>query len=321
MILDLDTTLQPASYYRYARARDQVLFLTAPPTEGQPSREKFLRTSVPEDSYIYHGNYLTYLTTSWAQHYAVVLTPDIVWFAALNELAKALVAMPEPHRSLFTHSPAQITLKVMVGSPDEPLPLEVIVSQLSEMVPIDIQMFLPSFSTTTEMARLAMLASFAEACTPNYRYMTFMCGFPQIRIDGGVDDYDLIVGRGVAIYNEFDRINSPLVPWMTTTLMPWLSNIADAVHRRDATFFSKMVATKSCGSGGEVHVNGWWSRLFRDQPEDRKPENFPTQIARVPWENCETGRKFTLNCGVFHSTEADGFVNPQFAWVQNEITE
>ena len=332
MIIELANGLKPASY-NYKRTIDKVLAATVAPVP--PSKEaarwgdatanqneKFVRSSLPDDASEYHANYMTYLISGWSQHFPIVLNPDIVWFAVLNEIAKGVIAMPDEHRSLFTRSPDKIKLKFMVGSVDEPLPIEAVVRDLKALVPVDVNLFIPRFSTTTDIAHLSHLASFAETCTPYYSYGTFLCGYPSIRIDGTPDDYDLAVGRAVALYNEFARVGSPMAPWMAETMLPWLSNVADAVHKGDADYFKEILSTKRCGSGGEIEVNGWWSRLFRVQPNGlRKPDNFPTQIARVPWENIETNRKFTLNFGVFYSTkDVDGFVNPQFGWVQNELT-
>jgi hypothetical protein len=239
----------------------------------------------------------------------------------LNEIAKGVIDFPDAHRDLFTKSPDKIELTFLVGSVDEPLPIPTVIESLSKLVPVDVDLFIPKFSTTTDMARLTHLASFAETCTPYYNYATYLCGFPKVRIDGTADDYDLAVGRAVALYNMFDRVGSPLSIWMQTIMLPWLSNIADAVHKQDADYFQKILSTKHCGSGGEIDVHGWWPQLFIKQPKQgKKPENFPTQIARVPWVNLETNRNFTLNCGIFHSVkDEDGFMIPHFGWVQNEI--
>lgn len=324
MIIDIDTSLQPVDY-RYTRDLASVLDATkrAEERNGEStpdSTERLVRHSLPDGNGCqYHSNYMTYLISNWSKHRSIVLNPDVVWFAVLHEIAQGIVQNPEPHRSLFTRQPDKITLMMKVDRADAVLPIDAVINELRALVPVDIDLFLPKFTTTTYMARMSHLANFAEACTPYYRYMTFMCGFPRIRIDGTIDDYDLTVGRAVAIYNELDRIDSPLAPWIAQIALPWLSNIADGVHRRDASFFSRMIATERCGSGGEIHVNGWWTRLFRDQPDDPKPENFPTQIARVPWENVETKRRFSLNCGVFASEAEEEFWNPLFGFVQNEI--
>ncbi len=330
MILDLDTNLQPASY-RYKRDMKFVHNATISPGSlseraretTRNENETFLRSSLPNNAIEYHKNYLEYLVGAWSQHHSIVISPDIVWFAILNEIAKGVVEMPDQHRPLFTRSPDKITIAVPVGVVDEPLPVDLIVSELIGLVPIDATLFIPKFSTTTEMAQLTHLASFAETCSPYYSYMTFMCGFRRIRMDGTADDYDLAMGRAIAIYNEFDRIGSPLATWMSGNMLPWLSNIADAYHKKDAKYFENMLSVERCGSGGEIEVDGWWSKIYRQQPKGvRKPENFPTQIARVPWINIETQRRFTLNCGLFYSTkDSDDFMQPNFGWVQNEIKE
>jgi len=334
LVLELVPGLEkPKHDYQYKRSVETVIKSTYSPqsqrsydymgreTASAEFSEKILRHSLPSDASDYHANYMTYLTTAWAEHSPIVFNPDIMWFAVINEIAKAVVKDPDSYRSLFTKSPDKIEILVPVNSSDEPLPIDLIVSELSSLVPIDINLFMPWFSTTTQMARLSHLASFAETCSPYYSYMTFLCNFPKIRIDGTLNDYDLAVGRAVAVYNEFDRINAPLAAWMGKTMLPWLSNIADAVHKNDTKFFQDILTAQRCGSGGEIAVDGWWSRLFVEQPKyERKPANFPTQIARVPWTNADTGRKFSLNCGVFYSIVGnEDFIEPQFGWVQNEI--
>jgi hypothetical protein len=175
MIIDIDPTLQPAEY-RYLCDLQSVIEATIQPDrpsmqqrefggESRPSTtERMVRHSLPYQDCRYHSNYMSYLISNWSQHHPIVLNPDIVWFAVMHEIAQGVVQAPDPHRSMFTRSPERITIKVMVGAVDDPLPLDAVTNELRELVPVDVDLFLPKFTTTTEMARLTHLTSFAETC-------------------------------------------------------------------------------------------------------------------------------------------------------------
>lgn len=302
----------------------EVLSKTIPPESEMTPKDKevFLASSMLDTADLYHTNYLTYLAQAWGKHLPYVITPDIIWFTALCEIAQGIRANPERHRALFTYQIAKIEIALPVGHSEQILPLDLLMENLKKHVPVDIDLFLPEFSTTDQFSRLAQMAAFAETCTPYYSYMTFACGFPAVRIEGSDDDYERLQKHAHRLYDEFARIDAPLTSWLGNTLIPWIEAIVTARANRDAAFFSKIIRVTRCGSGSQIEVDGWWTNIYRKPSRYGrvKPENLPTHIARVPWVNIETGRRFTLNCGLFYSTQdTEGFLTPKFGWVQNEI--
>lgn len=68
--------------------------------------EKIVANTVPEPSETVriHKNYLHYLALAWANHFSVVLSPDIVFFTILCEIADEIMNDPDSYRHLFTDS-------------------------------------------------------------------------------------------------------------------------------------------------------------------------------------------------------------------------
>ncbi len=328
------------SRYPYRRAVTKEFFKEIIPQENQekktypqgwnappvtiPAKEVVIRTSMAEEADTVHLNYLEALGSAWGRHRGIVFSADILWFGLLCELAKGIVENPEPHRRIFTRDPNEkITISVSVGSADDPLPLNAIMAELGNLVPVSVDMFAPRFSTTTDMSRFTTLAAFAEACSPYYSYMTYCCDIPLIRIEGEQRDFEYAHECAVKIHDEFARTNSPLTPWIAEQMVGLSGKVRDAVKAVDDTgaeFFRGMFTSERCGSGGETEVDGWWSRIYRHQPQGvRKPCNFGTQVARVPWKNADTGREFFLNAGILSSNiDADGVFVPEFHYVQTE---
>jgi hypothetical protein len=68
--------------------------------------EKIVANTVPEpsDTIKTHKNYLHYLTLAWSNHFSVVLSPDIIFFTILCEIADEILSDPDSYRHLFTDS-------------------------------------------------------------------------------------------------------------------------------------------------------------------------------------------------------------------------
>lgn len=338
MLITLSDAKPADERYRYRREMIDALALRvmAPENTRRHSRydetisvgnEQLVRHSLPAEPDATHLNYLEALGVAWGRHRGISFTPDILWFGLLNEIAKGVTKAPDKHRALFTRSPDPVTIALPVSSADEPLPMEDLLDRLLALVPVPVDLFVPRFSTTTDMARMTHLASFAEAASPYYSYMTFMCDIPFVRVEGHADDWDRAHQHAIRLHDEFARVDSPLAPWIATTMVGLTGQVIEAVRDpqgKGASFFGSMFNSERCGSGGETSVDGWWSRIYREQPDGlRKPCNFPTQVARVPWKNMETGRQFYLNCGVMASMidPEDGALVPEFHFIQTELTD
>lgn len=58
----------------------------------------------PTDRIVMHKNLMHYLTLAWSNHFSVVLTPDIIFYTVLAEIADEILTEPDTYRHLFTDS-------------------------------------------------------------------------------------------------------------------------------------------------------------------------------------------------------------------------
>lgn len=68
--------------------------------------EKIIESTVasPSDSVFMHKNYIHYLTLAWSNHFSVVISPDIIFYTVLCEIADEILTHPNDFRHLFTNS-------------------------------------------------------------------------------------------------------------------------------------------------------------------------------------------------------------------------
>lgn len=285
--------------------------------------EEVYRSSLPDEAGLFHANYLGYLSGTFAVHHSIVVAPHHFWYSVMCEIAQAVVSRPDAHRPMFTRDPAgKIEIVVPCSADDDLLRMDAIHDEMVGLVPVDTSLFLPEFSTTTEMSRLATLAAFLETCTPYYSYSMYLCGHPRVRLAGTPVDWAMMAGRLDALADEFESVDSPVAPWIRGTVAPTVSKLREAYEGGNEEWFRTMFTERRCGSGGQVVIDGWFSRLFMDQSMSlRQLCNFPTHITRVPYKvtGGKVDRNWNLCFGLFHSDpDADGFMVPEYGWVQVE---
>jgi len=100
-------------------------------------------------------------------------------------------------------------------------------------------------------------------------------------------------------------------------MFPTAVKIREALDGKNLDWFRGIFTEERCGSGGTV-VDGWFSRLFIQQPTRRRNLiNFPAHITKVPYKTLPSETEWNLYFGLFHSNRDDeGFMVPDFSWVQ-----
>lgn len=129
-----------------------------------------------------HKNYLNYLEMAWASHHGVVISPDILWHIISSELASHIKDNADFYAELFTTTPGQKQNIIIPTGDTELIDLLVIRDELIRRIPMDANLFLPKFSTTTLNSEFAFAASFADAMQVYYNYMMFCCGISKIKV-------------------------------------------------------------------------------------------------------------------------------------------
>lgn len=259
----------------------------------------------------YHTNYLDYLSKAWANHYGVVVTPDLLWYSLLCEATGIVASDPNRYRSLFTETEEKQQITVQTGSPTI-LPLDLIISHLKKLVPSDATNFLPEFTTTTDRARSAFYAAFADMVSPYYNYAMFCCDIPFVDVRGTKEDYQKLanswkkVGEILGTHKEYFQNTVGI-----------LNSIVDNLENPE--FWKDMFSMERCGSGSQYVISGWFSDLFVEQPSFRQVCNFSTHISRVNYKNLSTDIEYQMVQGIFSSklTEEE-FLEPDFGMIVYE---
>lgn len=323
--ITLDPTKTPSDFTaRTPRQFDRTAVAASIAHTAKLKPEQFVTGKLPGT--VYHANYLAYLEFCWAYDHSPVLTPDILWFTLLSEIAGVIRENPEAVRALFSTEPGKQRILVPTGDPTH-LPLDLIIDQLRDLVPSGTDNYLPTFTTTTDASRFACYAAFADAVSPYYSYGTYLCGFPSIHVHGTVDDYVKVAEA----WRKLPALFSGRDPKYFAGVQKTLEDLVVALEaaQRDTrlsaekahTFFKGFFRSVKCGSGSQVEIDGWFVRLFRKQPDGpRYSGNFDSHVARVEYECLDTKQTFVMLYGLFSSTLADGAATPEFSPLIYETT-
>lgn len=304
----------PIPFSQYCRdERSTIARRTGFP--NSPKEFQFL--SNPPTDVICHEGYIGYLAKAWANHYSVVVSPDMIWFTILNELTAAVAKQSTKYANLFTTTPAEKqAIVVLTGKPEEIDPASVI-NALKARVPSNVDDFIPKFSTTTPAVTLAMNVAFCDLVSPYYEYFTMMCGFPSIRIEGTEADWTLVLSK---LQNLTGLFQDDLKVYLTRCIS-CVQALIDAVEKNDAEHFRKMAKVEHCGSGHQIYMDGWILQLFNGKEFSQRvrTERIPPHFANMTYTNLETQRKFKLYAGMFYSKIEGSFMIPCFDSVRYEI--
>jgi hypothetical protein len=269
------------------------------------------KANVPIPDHVFHKNFVSYLTLAYQFHFSVIITPDMIFYTLLSELAEVIKHEPKAFEKLFTSTPGQKQKLVVPTMDPNVLDLEAIVAKLREKLPSDADMFTARFSTTNFDSRLAMNAAFADAMSPYYEYGNTYCGIPRIRVMGTKADW-------VELEDKIKRWRSLLCA-VAPNLKRWLQSaqetIFDIYTQRSPAFWNGMFSIDNCSSGHTDVVEGWIGRIYRKCYSSRRRGelhhstgtdfyNFDTHISTVRWTfDGDDGReqKFVLYTGLLYS--------------------
>lgn len=281
--------------------------------------QKILREDIPFSAFDYHANYITYVQNSYSNHYKMVISPDILWYTIMCEIAHEVVSNSKQYSSIFTDDPNNKKQIIVYGNEDDVLNMDAVYDQLKVLVPVDTDIFVPKFSTSTEKSRLAILGSFLETCSPYYSYGMLACGIPSIRIEGTQNDWTLFSVKLLKLANIF-KTHNKVYMWLMSDVLTVVSNICDIMTNGDDNkeWLSKIFAQEPCGSGSQYHIDGWITNLYLYKPDyPREAYKFNKHISKVPYTHLGSGSEYKLCFGLTHSNfDNAGFLVPDFSMVQ-----
>lgn len=279
-----------------------------------PKKKDDVSTTVPEGA-VYHNNYLEYLETAWQYHRGIVLTPDIIQYSVLCEVAGLIKESPEAFRHLFTKSAKKVEVTVVSGSLTD-MPVDVLVDKLvAAYIPTDVSPYLVDFTTTTARSKLAKCTAFADAVSPYYNYSMFCCGIPFVEVHGTSDDWasldhnvNLMMGH-LGLTSEW-----------ATQVTGLTSNLLNAIHSEDVDFFGRWFTAEKCGSGSQFVVNGHFADVFRKKPSFALVGNFASHISTIEYKQLDTNKTYKMRQGLFFSQDDGVTLRPDFGSFVSEVS-
>jgi len=262
---------------------------------------------------------------AFAAHVPLSLTPDLLWYLIVYEVAEHVRQNPGRYAGLFTKA-AESQQTIMVRDdrlrPDDPSCWPTAIGLVRDPLRARIGdysmgLFAPQFSTTTEEDETALLIALMDVVSPYYRFEWYTaCGIPQIRLEGDAADWQSLHFRADQLAREFGGLSGYF-----TDLLPVLQTIAEtASGTTPAEEFWRSIYKHDDQSGG-TYVTGWITAFFayvqtQDGPQFKdefdwgsqmskpwggyKTNQFPSHVTKVPfvWDHAGTRRDMTLAAGI-----------------------
>lgn len=227
----------------------------------------------------YDNGFLGTIDTAYNQHHDLVLRPDDIWLAVLNQVIALVSKNSEAFRATFVTHEGKENVRVTVESVNDVDEfVSKVTSTVNDMLSTDDmkQWAVPDFSTTTDSDKMvfgiAMLSTLKEYFALE---MHNLCRAPSIRILGTVEDWKDLRGR---IERLTDYISDEVVndiryneKWRLCPVdfpSKWKAMLLDIVDNfiqcyegdPNYDFFGKIYHyEKNNGSGIPGYITGWLS--------------------------------------------------------------
>lgn len=268
---------------------------------------------------VWHHGLYDYLALCWRNHYGVVITPDMIWYSILAEMAAVIKKQPDTWAHLFTTKPgAKQHIIVMTGKVEEIDPVAV-VALLEDKVPVQTSTFLPRFTTTTDNSHLARCIAFCDLVSPYYSYGTMLCGIPAIRIEGTLDDWSQIL----FCLDQLKRLSvtRPMSEYIDRCALH-VVNFQEAVDGNTKIGeWDSFLKVRKCGSGSQYEMDGWITRFIYKRSPWTQFEGLPPQMCSMAYINHDTNRRFKLFTGLIQSRFEGDYLVPDFGFARIEETD
>lgn len=246
----------------------------------------------------------------YSKHLPVAIAPHDVWVLLLSEITKEVAQHPEQYRQYFTTSAGKEDIAVPSGSLTE-IPIATLADALAQKVLFNTGLIFKNFSTETPIVTQTIQAIFCDMASPYYNYMMFCCGIPSIKLLGTTEDWTKLA-QGFAELTQ--KFNTPVLQTYLDKVEPILSQFVNASQGlADVNFWKNIFTQKNVGSGGDLTVDGWITKLFITEHSFAKITHFTSTHGLVKYKQMETGQEFVAVYGGFDTqVNAEGFYELQY---------
>ncbi|MFE2283719.1 DUF4419 domain-containing protein [Streptomyces sp. NPDC059443] len=291
-------------------------------------------TDAPESAEPASSLLLRAIHLCFTAHLPLSLSPDLLWYAVVHEVAVHVRLNSDAYAGLFTETPGHqqsITVRDDLAPLDWGRSIDLVQQPLRARVGDDVaDLFQPAFSTTAPTDATVALVALMDVVSPYYRFRwVTLCGIPRIRLEGTDRDWRLLAGRVRELEGWFDGLR----PWFTA-LHPVLDAISAAAAGwgTDQAFWRSLYKWES-DSGGD-RVTGWINAFFAhrytvDGPSPKRSfgpgttdeEDFPSHVSRVPfrWETIVGTSEMAFLGGVLGIEREGEWIRPRLGHAVVEL--
>ncbi|MBN2728408.1 MAG: DUF4419 domain-containing protein [Bacteroidales bacterium] len=254
--VDITDTLYPDTSFKEA-----IEFKLGGEIQGY-SHSNHAERMIPVDN---HG-FLTAVHLSYAKHYPLVISPDMIWLLICQGLAQHISANPEEFRNQIVSHSGKAKIEIVrldFKRGDEKNPWHEVFAEFSDSLSnkIDGELysaFVHEFSTTGVDEKAAFEIALMEAVEPFFSFdLNIACGIPKIYLEGETKDWQWIQ-ENVQVLRKYklDAWADALEPVLDQFVLASKGDI-DKVFWQSFYFWKNM-----CG----VRINGWVCSFFPYDP-------------------------------------------------------
>lgn len=243
--------------------------------------------------------FLGFLSHAYSNHVKISISPYDIWILIISEVSKFIVSKPEPFRGLFTDSAEKKEITIFTDAEYE-MPMNELSAALASNIKFDANILFPELSIQSEESVAMIQALFCEMASPYYSYSMMMCGLPEIKVLGTIDDWKTIRTN----FNKlFDLLNNCYdfknYPSTVETVLNNIINSFKSSQQDSISFWKDIFTEKNIGSGSQREINGWITHFLIVQQKPLKLENFTNTIGYVRYKNLDSGKHYMSIHGGF----------------------
>jgi len=258
--------------------------------------------------------FLGFLSHAYSNHVKISISPYDIWILIISEVSKFIVSKPEAFRSLFTDSTEKKELTIFTDSEYE-MPMDKLSEALASNINFDASILFPELSIQSEESVAMIQALFCEMASPYYSYSMLMCGLPEIKVLGTIDDWKTIRTN----FDKFFNLLSGCYDFKNYGLRVGiiLDNIINSFKSSEVdrvSFWKDIFTEKNIGSGSQREINGWIGHFLIVQQKPLKLENFTNTIGYVRYKNLSSGNSYmSIHGGFDYDLDEEEFARLRYS--------
>ncbi|GAM21964.1 hypothetical protein SAMD00019534_051390 [Acytostelium subglobosum LB1] len=235
-----------------------------PQDQGQKVEPRVISSSIDTTSSTIRpavNSFICSAIDAYNEHMHLVIRPDDVWLALMNQFSFYLNANSETLRSKFVSFDGKKTLELKWQGSMSNAHYDQIAGAMTDQIANNIkdpsvrEWVLPGFTATTNSDRVVGAFVLMAAMKNYFDYrINFLCGLPKVTIMGSPEDWRMLRQKAERLV-EFD-VPAKLMHQWCQLLLPVLDQFVMAAEQKPNTDWWSRIAHSTRGSGARK-ITGW----------------------------------------------------------------